>query len=75
MGQDRNTGAAADEFGRTTAPLIAKRIGATMLGSASNEATLGGKRVVIKCARSQTTSVGVTYLMLNKLDQVIGAFE
>ena len=75
MGQDRDTGAAANDFGRATAPQIAKQIGATMLGSASNEATLDGKRVVIKCARRRTTSVGVTYLMLSKLDRVIGAFE
>jgi hypothetical protein len=75
MAQDRDTGAAANEFGRETAPRIARMIGATMLGSTSNEATLDGKRVVIKCARQRTTSIGVTYLMLDNLDQVIGAFE
>ena len=46
-----------------------------MLGSRSNEAALGGKRVVIKCAARNTNSIGVTYLMLERLHSVIGAFE
>jgi hypothetical protein len=75
MPQDRLTGAAGNAFGRATAPLIAKAIGATMLGSRSNEAVLGGNRVVIKCAAPNTTSIGVTYVMLERLHSVVGAFQ
>lgn len=75
MSQDRQSGATSDAFGTDTAPLIAKRIGAAMLGSTSNEATYHGEVVVIKCARPRTNSVGVTYLMLERLHKVIGAFQ
>jgi hypothetical protein len=75
MPQDHDSGAAGDAFGRETAPRIAKAIGATMPGTAGNEALLDGRRVVIKSARSQTSSVGVTYQMLERLDSVIGAFQ
>jgi hypothetical protein len=46
-----------------------------MHGASSNECSLGGKRIVIKCARPNTNSVGVTYLMLKRLDEIVGAFE
>ncbi len=46
-----------------------------MRGSASNEASLDGTRVVIKCAAPATDSVGVTFKMLETLDAVIGAFQ
>lgn len=73
MAQDRVSGAAANTYGRETAPKIATAIGATMLGSESNKAVLNGQRVVIKCAGKNTTSVGVTYSMLDSLDSVIAA--
>lgn len=75
MSQDHETGAAGDGFGRETGPRIAQAIGATMLGAGSNEAVLGGRRVVIKCAGPRTQSVGVTYQMLERLEAVIGAFQ
>lgn len=75
MPQDQSSGAAGNAFGRTMAPRIAHAIGATMLGSRSNEAIFEGMRVVIKCAAPKTTSVGVTYLMLERLHSVIGAFQ
>ena len=75
MPQDQETGAAGDAFGRETAPLIAQAIGATMRGGASNEADFNGQRVVIKCARQKTQSVGVTYQMLERLDAIVAAFE
>ena len=73
MPQNRVSGAAANTYGRETAPKIAAALGATMLGSESNEAVLNGQRVVIKCAGKNTTSVGVTYSMLDSLDSVIAA--
>jgi hypothetical protein len=75
MTQDHDSGAAGDAFGRETAPRIAQAIGATMLGTTSNEALLDGRRVVIKSARPQTPSVGVTHQMLERLESVIGAFQ
>jgi hypothetical protein len=75
MTQDRVSGAAANEWGRVTARAIASKIGAVMKGQTSNEATLDGKKVVIKCAASATDSVGVTFKMLDRLDSIIGAFQ
>lgn len=46
-----------------------------MLGTASNEAMLDGQRVVIKCAQIKTSSVGVTFRMLKRLESVVGAFQ
>jgi len=75
MAQDRITGADGNRFGRETAPLIARAIGATILGSQSNEVTYKGSRAVIKCAARKTNSVGVTYHMLGRVDSVLGAFQ
>ncbi len=75
MTQDRETGATGNEFGHATAQRIATIIGAEMLGKASNEATLDGRRIVIKCASPGTTSVGVLYPMLDRIDAVVGAFQ
>ena len=75
MPQDNDSGAAGDTFGRETARRIALAIGASMLGTASNEAMLDGQRVVIKCAQIKTSSVGVTFRMLKRLESVVGAFQ
>lgn len=75
MTQDRASGAAANEWGRVTARAIASKIGAVMKGRISNEATLNGETVVIKCAASATGSVGVTFKMIDRLDSIIGAFQ
>jgi len=75
MPQDQTTGAAANEFGRQTARRLATAIGARIRGSGSNEADYQGRRIVIKCARAATSSVGVTYRMLEHLHEVVGAFE
>lgn len=73
--QDRNSGAAGNDFGHTVAPKIAAAIGATMLGRSTNEATWNNRRVVIKCAGPSTSSVGVTRTMLTRLDSVVAAFQ
>lgn len=75
MPQDQETGAAANAYGRETARRIAAAVGAKILGRSSNEAELNGMRVVIKCARAKTTSVGVTYQMQKHIHAVVGAFE
>jgi hypothetical protein len=73
--QDRESGAAASSWGRDTAKRIAKAIGATPPTGASNECSLAGQRIVIKCAKLATDQVGVTYNMLPRLAYVLGAFE
>ena len=75
MPQDRNSGAAANQWGRETARRIASQIGAATQSHASNEALLNGQKVVIKCAAPATDSIGVTYKMLEQLDAVIGALQ
>ena len=76
MPPDRESGAAAVEYGLETARRIAKFLGAKKIGNLrSNEYNLEGKRIVIKCARATTNSVGVSYHMLERLDGVIGSFE
>lgn len=75
MSQDRESGAAANAWGRRTAISVAEHLGATNLSSGSNECVLNGERVVIKCAAARTSSVGVTFKMLERLDAIIGAFQ
>ena len=75
MPQDKASGSAANEFGRRTARYIAAAIGAKMLSAASNEAEYEGQRTVIKCGKKNTTSVGVTYKMQERLSTVLAAFE
>ena len=75
MVQTSQTGAEANAWGRKTARLIAAKLGATEMASNSNECTLNGVRVVIKVAAPKTTSVGVTYKMLEHIQLVIGAFQ
>jgi len=75
MTQNQLSGAKGNSFGHETAPKIAAALGATMMGDRSNEATLGELRIVIKCAGKNTTSVGVIYDMLDRIDLVLAAFQ
>jgi hypothetical protein len=73
--QDRTSGARANKWGRETARAIAREIGACDMKKASNECMLAGRRAVIKCAARKTSSVGVTYKMLDRVATIVGAFE
>ena len=75
MPQNQTTGAVANKYGPEAAQLVAGTLGTKLAGTRSNEAELHGRRVVIKCARLKTSSVGVTYEMQKTLDEVLGAFE
>lgn len=75
MPQNRESGARANKWGRETARLIAKKIEATSISSNSNEFEWDNMRVTIRCAHFRVTSVGVTYLMLERVNLIIGAFE
>jgi hypothetical protein len=71
----QESGAAASQFGHECGERIAIAPGTRLRCGASNECEVNGERVVIKCARKDTTKVGVSYNMLTKLDAVLGAFE
>jgi len=73
--QNQATGAAANRYGRQCAQRIAQAIGAQMVRPGSNEIVYNGQREVIKCAHANTTKVGVSHLMLQHLNAVLGAFE
>jgi hypothetical protein len=76
MSQDRESGAKAVEYGLATAKKIATQLGAKKIGNPrSNEYDIEGKKIVIKCARANTKSVGVSYQMLKRIISVYGAFE
>jgi hypothetical protein len=75
MAQDRQTGAAAAKWGFDCGRRLAAVLGATRPTGNSNACRLGDKRVVIKCAAVATDSVGVTFKMLEQLEEIIGAFQ
>jgi len=61
MSQNKVSGAAANKWGLQTAQRISPKIGAAVLNSTSNEVRFKGKRVVIKCGKTATNSVRVTF--------------
>jgi len=75
MSQTSLSGAQASKWGLRCGKALAAQLGASNPQGNSNECELNGERVVIKCAHLNTDSVGVSYLMLERLDAVIGAFE
>jgi hypothetical protein len=75
MPQDQSTGAAGNAFGRANAKKLAAALGAKLTKPGSNEARWDGKLVVLKSAALDTNSVGVTYLMLERIDEVVAALE
>ena len=78
MPQDRETGAAGNDYGRDCGEIIANLLGATKVraGRSSNECVLGRKRVIIKCAKSKRRQqIGVYAHMFDRLDSVIAAFK
>lgn len=76
MPQDRESGARAVHYGLETARKIAAAVGGRKIGdSRSNEFRVADRMIVIKCARSTTDSIGVSYQMLDRVAAVWGAFE
>ncbi len=76
MPQDRESGAQAVEYGLQTARKIAQKLDGRKIGnSRSNEYEVSGKKIVIKCARFNTNSVGVSYQMLDRVAAILGSFE
>jgi hypothetical protein len=76
MPQGQESGARAVEYGLQTARKIAKKLDGVKIGNArSNEYQIKKRKVVIKCARNTTNSVGVPYQMLDRVAAVLGSFE
>jgi hypothetical protein len=76
MPQGQESGAMAVEYGLQTAKRIAEELGAVKIGNIrSNEYEIGNRKIVIKCARTTTDSVGVSYLMLDRVAAILGSFE
>ena len=74
--QGQESGARAVEYGLQTARKIAEKLGGIKIGKArSNEYEIDNRKVVIKCARTTTNSVGVPYQMLNRVAAILGSFE
>jgi hypothetical protein len=75
MDHHQVSGAAGNEFGRANAKKLAEALGATLTRPGSNEARLEGRVVVLKSAAERTNSVGVTYMMLERVEEVIAALQ
>ena len=76
MPQDQVSGARAVEYGLQTARKIAQKLGGIKIGKLrSNEYEVDGRKIVIKCARHNTKSIGVPYQLLDRVDTILGSFE
>jgi len=74
MGQNADTGRAANDYGYRCARAVAKHLGVQILGETSNEVVLrDGDHAVIKSARHGTPQVGVSLHMLDQVKWVIVA--
>ena len=74
MSQNQATGAAANQWGRQTAQKLIIAYGGKSASSTSNEFFKDEELLVMKCAAPATTSVGVSYKMLDRIHGVVAAF-
>lgn len=75
MPQNKETGAAANRFGKQAAGKIAGLLGLKRLSNVSNEVLYQGRRAVIKSAHLGNGYIGVTLNMLERVEIIIAAFE
>jgi hypothetical protein len=75
QGQTRESGARAANWGRETADKLAIEMSAESINPRANEYELDGEKFTIRCAHANTSTVGVTYKMLDRIDSVIAALE
>lgn len=75
MTQNRETGAAANQFGKEAAIKIAQHLKLKRLSSRTNEVIYKGQRAVIKSAHLGNGYIGVTLNMLERIDLILAAFE
>lgn len=75
MGQDMESGRAANEYGHAMAAKIANFLGAELLSKSSNESILDGERIAIKCAHQKTPQIGLSLAMLGRVRDIVAALE
>ena len=76
MPQDRNTGAAANDWGHAMAQKVATYLGASIIGNkTSNEANWKGKPISIKSAKIRNTLIGVILPILGRVQSVVAALQ
>ena len=75
MPQDRTSGSAAAKWGRESGAQLGLALGASPVSRLANEFSLRGRRIAVKTAKNRTRSVGVTYLVLNRVDAVYAGWE
>jgi hypothetical protein len=75
MPQDRESGAEASRYGHDCARQIANAIGAKMRNDKVTSACGTTSESLSKLPIAKTSSVGVLYHMIDRLDAVLGAFE
>jgi len=75
VGQDRESGRAANDYGHAMAVKVAHFLGTELLYKSSNEAVWAGKRIVIKCDHRKTPQIGLSLAMLGRVQYIIDAFE
>ena len=74
MGQDRESGARANSFGREMGRLIAKHMDFD-IASNSNEGVYNGEQVVIKSVSYTNPKFGIVKGMIERIDKVLLARE
>lgn len=75
MPQNKETGAAANQFGKESAKKIANLLGLKRLSNNSNEVLYDNKNAVIKSARRGNIYIGVTLKMLERIELILAAIE
>jgi hypothetical protein len=75
MPQDRSSGSEAAKWGREAGKRLGLALGGSATSRLANEFLLQGRRVAVKTAKERTRSVGVTYLVLDRVDDVYAGWE
>ena len=75
MPQDRSSGSEAAKWGRESGKRLGVALGGSAVSRIANEFALDGRRIAVKTAKGKTRSVGVTYLVLDRVDEVYAGWE
>lgn len=75
MGQDKESGRAANKFGRAMATKVANFLRARLISRISNEAVLADERIIIKSAHHKTPEIGLSIATLDRVDSIVAALE
>lgn len=75
MGQDKESGRAANKFGRAMAAKVANFLRVRLISKISNEAILADERIVIKSAHYKTPEIGLSIATLDRVHSIVAALE